>query len=68
VEQVILMYDRGTIRNMREAGGRLMSIFEVKVALIDDPEIDPGNMSEIYLTKILSKLKDFLYFYSQIQK
>jgi len=67
IQEVILMYDKGTLSNMREAGGRLMSLFDVKVALIEDEDIDPGNIPEKYLVEILLSMKDFLYFYSQIE-
>ena len=67
VERIILMYDKGTIHNMKEAGGRLMSLFEVQVALIKDLDIDPGNMDKKYLGQLLLTLKDFLYFYRLIE-
>lgn len=67
IQEVILMYDKGTLSNMREAGGRLMSLFNVKVALIEDEDVDPGNITEKYLVGILLCMKDFLYFYSQIE-
>jgi len=67
VDQVILMYDKGTIHSMREAGGRLMSLFMVKVALIEDESVDPGCMCKKYLSRLLSNLKEFIYFYTSLQ-
>ncbi len=66
VQEVILMYDKGTITNMRAAGGKLMSSYQVSVALIKDEEIDPGNMDREYLSQILSNLMDYLYFYTEL--
>jgi hypothetical protein len=60
------MYDKGTIHSMREAGGRLMSLFMVKVALIEDGDVDPGNLDKKYLSRLLSNLKEFIYFYSSL--
>lgn len=66
VKEVILMYDPGTVRNIREAGGRLLSMFEVYVALIEKENVDPGNIDAQHLAEILFKMKNFLYFYCQI--
>jgi len=64
VDTVILMYDAGTIKMMKLAGGRLMSSFDVQVALIEGRDADPGSISEKELSKLLSNLKSFIYFYS----
>jgi len=66
VEKVILMYDAETISNTREAGMRLLSLFDVKVALITDPNVDPGNITEHALCNLFLNMKDFLYFYRSI--
>jgi hypothetical protein len=66
VETVVLMYDDGTIHNMREAGMRLLSFFDVRVALIEDEDVDPGNITASYLSRILRDMKSFLYFYTHV--
>lgn len=66
VERVILLYDKDTIISLKKAGERLISLFEVKVALIEDKDIDPGNMNQNYLSKIFLNLQDFIYFYGTL--
>lgn len=66
VENVILMYDEGTLNNIREAGSRLISLFTVKVALIKEKNIDPGNIDADRLSKLFLNMIDFLYFYRHI--
>lgn len=66
VELVILMYDDDAIRKMQVAGSRLLSLFEVAVAVIYDPNIDPGNISSTNLYKLLLNVQSFLYFYSHL--
>ena len=66
VEKVILMYDAGTVSSIKDAGMRLLSMFEVKVALIQDENVDPGNISEEELSNLFLNLQDFLYFYRSI--
>jgi len=66
VDNIILMYDYKTIRQMKSAAGKLSIYFNVKVAVIDDPNIDPGNMDIKYFQKIFYNLNDYIYFYSFI--
>lgn len=67
VEEIILMYDLGTFNIMQDVGSRLLTMFDVKVAILKDDDIDPGNMDKKYLFNILENLKEFLYFYNQLK-
>lgn len=64
VERIILMYDPGTINQMKTKGLQLSKYFEVMVAEIKDPNIDPGEIGEKYLSEILKNMKNILYFYN----
>lgn len=69
VEYVILMYDANTISQSKHCAVMLSRWFEVDVCSINDENIDPGNINEEYLYKVLSTKQNFLYFYNhKIQK
>jgi len=63
VEEIILMYDPGTIKQIKTYSSRLSKKFKVWVAEIKGDDIDPGNISLKYLEEIMNNLVDFLYFY-----
>lgn len=63
VRKVILMYDANTIKQSKQYSMELSKYFEVDVCYIDNPEIDPGNMTENYFNEIIKNKKNFLYFY-----
>jgi len=67
IKRVILMYDLGTIDSMKDAGSKLLTMFEVDVALLSDENIDPGNMSFEYLCYLLKNLKNFMQFFLQLK-
>ena len=56
-QSVVLMYDEDSILESKKYGIELSHYFETYVARIDNPEIDPGNMEEDYLQRILSELR-----------
>jgi len=64
VEEIILMYDCNTIKQIKTYSAKLSQRYKVWIAEITDEEIDPGNMTKEYLDGLLSNLKDFLYFYT----
>lgn len=64
VKHVILMYDNGTIKQSKQYGMELSKYFEVYVCCIDNPEVDPGNISLNYLEEILNFKKNIFYFYN----
>ena len=70
VENVILMYDPGTISQSKQYSLELSRWFNVDVCLMDKTrktingdEVDPGNIDIKYLFEVLSKRQNFLYFY-----
>lgn len=64
VKRIILMYDPGTIDQMKQYGLLLSRHFEVFVAEITQKDIDPGDIDEINLTKVLKNMKNIYYFYN----
>jgi hypothetical protein len=66
VETVILMYDEGTVKQLKGAGEKLMNRFDVQVAMIEEKEVDPGNITAEKLSKLFLSMKSFLYFYSSL--
>ena len=64
VRNVILMYDPLTIAQSKKYSLELSKYFDVEVCRIDDPEVDPGNITEEYLNEVLSKRKGVIDFYS----
>lgn len=66
VETVILMYDEGTVKQLKGAGEKLMSKFDVQVAMIDEKDVDPGNITPDKLSKLFLHMKSFVYFYTSL--
>lgn len=73
VELVILLYDAGTIATSKQYSLELSKWFNVEVCCIEDnkytddgEEIDPGNIDSKYLSEVLGKRRNFLYFYQSI--
>lgn len=64
LERIILMYDPGTITQMKKYGLELSKRFEVMVAEIKDKEVDPGDISVNNLTEVFNNMKNILYFYN----
>lgn len=64
IKNIILMYDEGTILQSRKYSAELSKHFNVDVCSIEDPDIDPGNADEKFITDLLFKKKNFLYFYT----
>ena len=64
VKTIILMYDPGTIDQMKKHGLELSKNFEVFVAEIKDKNMDPGDINSNYLSEILKNMKNILYFYN----
>jgi len=64
VKTVILMYDPGTVRQIKQYSMELSKYFEVLICDIQDEEVDPGNISKEYLGELLLNVKNFLYFYT----
>lgn len=63
VENIILMYDFGTTKIVKGLAMTLQKYFNVLVADIDNPDVDPGDMSHEYMKKLLNNLKSSINFY-----
>ena len=64
VENVVLMYDYGTINESKEAALRMREYFKsVKVAAITKAGVDPGNITLDYLEEVLDGAVDPLNFF-----
>ena len=64
IKKVILMYDEGTIAQSRKFGAELSRYFDVEVCVIEDPNVDPGDMDKKFLEELFFKSKNFTYFYN----
>lgn len=64
IKRVILMYDYGTVRQLKELSLKLSRWYEVDICDIGFEDIDPGNIDKKYLNKLLLNLKNYIYFYS----
>lgn len=64
VKRIILMYDYGTVRQLKELSLKLSRWYEVDICDIEFEDIDPGNIDKKYLNKLLLNLKNYIYFYS----
>lgn len=62
IDNIILMYDAGTIKQMKNVSLRLSTEFNVKIAEITGKD-DPGDMSLEVMQNILNNLQDPYYFY-----
>jgi uridine kinase len=64
IKNIILMYDYNTIKQSKRYSLLLSKYYDVDICEIKDPDVDPGNMSESYLSDLLINKKNFLYFYT----
>lgn len=64
IESVILMYDDNTVEESKSAGLMLANKFNTKIAYLNRPGVDPGDMDMDYLEEILDNLYDPINFYS----
>lgn len=62
LDTIILMYDAETIKQTKQYGLILSKKYNVKVAELNDPDIDPGNITLEKLEDLLCNLKDIYYF------
>lgn len=67
VEEVYLLYDSNTMRNMKAAGARMMCRFKVWVCSLTEPGIDPGNIDWGSLVSLLENSVEFLEYYNKIE-
>lgn len=65
VDTVILMYDPGALKNMKNCGGRLLTRFDTQVAPIYGDK-DPGDMNIEEFNKSFNSMTPFLDFYTEI--
>lgn len=65
VHTIIMMYDPGAFKNMKNCGGRLLTDFDVQVAPIYGDR-DPGDMKPSDFDKSLSNIVPFIEFYTEI--
>lgn len=54
--EVILMYDNDAMMDMKGVSVQLSQHFDTYIAYIDNPSIDPGDMTDDYYNKIINKL------------
>lgn len=64
IENIFMMFDFGTIKQSKDSSMELADYFNVKVVEFKDKEIDAGDASVKYLLNIISKSKEFSYFYN----
>jgi hypothetical protein len=64
IENVILMYDYGTVKESKSNGLHLSKYFNTEIAFIPDEGIDPGNMTLEYFDKVMQDLKTPIEFYT----
>ena len=64
VKNILLLYDYGTVSESKETSMLLAKSFDnVKVANIDIPGVDPGNITASQLDDVISKAQDPVNFY-----
>lgn len=66
VTKVIMMYDKGTVNNVRRAIEKLNNRFNVFVSIFKDEEVDPGNMTYEYFYELVKNIVDSQYFYRNV--
>ena len=64
IENVILVYDYGTVKESKDNGLRLSKYFNTEIAFIPDEGIDPGNMTLEYFDRVMQDLKTPIEFYT----
>lgn len=64
IDNIIMMYDDGTIKQTKHFGLILSHKYNVKVAELTDPDVDPGNITSEQLGQVLSNLKNISYYYT----
>lgn len=64
IKNILLLYDYGTVNESKETSLVLAKVFDnVKVANIDIPGVDPGNITVKQLNEVLLKAQDPINFY-----
>jgi hypothetical protein len=64
VKNILLLYDYGTVQESKETSLLLSKNFEsVRVANIDIPGVDPGNITVSQLNEVLANAQDPMNFY-----
>lgn len=64
VKNILLLYDYGTVSESKETSMLLAKSFDnVKVANIDIPRVDPGNITASQLDDVIGKAQDPVNFY-----
>ena len=66
VKTVILMYDHGTVKISREVGLNLSNYWQTWIAHLDDPDIDPGDMTLKQLNKVLGSVYSPMNYFSKL--
>ncbi len=68
VKNIILLYDFGTQKQSRGYGLTLQNFWNVRVAEIKENGVDPGDITKIYLDKVISEVYDPLKYRTRLIK
>lgn len=63
VKNVIMMYDSGTTGQQKSSALKLSRHFDVTVCHIDNPDVDPGDMTFDYMSTILENRRSAFEYY-----
>jgi hypothetical protein len=63
VKNIIMLYDFGTTKAVKQYGAKLTRKFNVFVGEFRDEEIDAGDATKDYMDNIFKNIKEYFYFY-----